>query len=450
MRYNALDTDPTSKGQKGYTHAMNRIPPSQKIRKKTEALLNQGLQGEGDVSSLIFRLGVERLAQELLEQEATDYLERAHYQRRRPEQEHRGYRNGYEPRRMRTAEGEIQVQVPQVRDAPQTYRSRLMTFLQGNSEVLERLAVEMYARGLSTRDIEAALVEATGDHLLSRTAVSQITEVLWADYEAFAERDLSGFAVEYLFLDAVYESLRAQAGLKEGVLVAWAICSDGRKVLLHLALGNKESYANWLDFLRGMVARGLQAPVQTTTDGSPGLMRAVEEVFPHSLRQRCLAHKTRNVLDKVPDSARHEMKAMIQASYYAPNPEVARMIAAEVLESYQTRYPAAMRSFQDDWEACIAYLRCPAVHHKRIRTTNLLERSFLEERRRTKVIPRFFTEKSCIKLVFATLWRASQRWQGVKMSEFERQQLRLLRRELGLLPEATPEAVDRKTQRLVA
>jgi transposase-like protein len=429
---------------------MNRIPPSQRIRKKTEELLKQGLEGEGDVTSLIFRLGVERLAQELLEQEATDYLEREHYQRRRPEQEHRGYRNGYESRRIRTAEGEIVVQVPQVRDAPQTYRSELMDFLRGNSEVLERLAVEMYARGLSTRDIEAALVEATGDHLLSRTAVSQVTEVLWADYEAFAERDLSGFEVEYLFLDAVYESLRAQAGLKEGVLVAWAICNDGRKVLLHLALGNKESYQAWLDFLRGMVARGLRAPVQTTTDGSPGLIRAVEEVFPHSLRQRCLAHKTRNVLDKVPDSARHEVKAMIQASYYAPNQDVARMIAAQVLETYQQRYPAAMRSFQDDWEACIAYLRCPAVHHKRIRTTNLLERSFLEERRRTKVIPRFFTERSCIKLVFATLWRASQRWQGVKMSEFERQQLKLLRRELGLLSEGTQGAVDRTTQRLVA
>jgi putative transposase len=439
-----------SQGQKGYTHAMNRIPPSQKIRKKTEELLNEGLDGEADVTSVIVRLGVERLVQELLEQEVTDYLEREHYQRRRPEQEHRGYRNGYEPGRMRTAEGEIVVQVPQVRDAPETYRSALMSFLRGNSDVLERLAVEMYARGLSTRDIEDALVEATGDHLLSRTAVSQVTEVLWADYEAFADRDLSGFELEYLFLDAVYESLREQAGLKEGVLVAWGIGSDGRKVLLHLALGNKESYENWLDFLRDMVRRGLRTPVQTTTDGSPGLIRAVEEIFPNSLRQRCLAHKTRNVLDKVPDSTRADVKALIQAAYYAPNQEVARMIAAEVLETYQDRYPAAMRSFQDDWEACIAYLRCPAVHHKRIRTTNLLERSFLEERRRTKVIPRFFTEKSCIKLVFATLWRGSQRWQGVKMSEFERQQLKLLRRELGLLPDGTSDAAGLKVQRLAA
>jgi transposase-like protein len=323
-----------------------------------------------------------------------------------------------------------------------------MTDLSGRSDVLERLAVEMYARGLSTRDIEDALREATGDRLLSRTAVSQVTEVLWEEYEAFARRDLSGFEVEYLFFDAVYESLREQGAGHEGVLCAWAICSNGRKTLLHLALGNKESYDNWLEFLRDLVKRGLRPPVQVTTDGAPGLIRAVTEVFPRSLRQRCLAHKTRNVLDKVPDSARDEVKAAVQAAYYAPNRDIADQIAAEVLKTYQSHYPSAMRSFLDDWEASVAYLRCPTVHHKRIRTTNLLERSFLEERRRTKVIPRFFTEKSCLKLAFASLWRASQRWQGVKMTEIERQQLRLLRRELGLLVDE--QDADPKAQRLAA
>jgi len=272
--------------------------------------------------------------------------------------------------------------------------------------------------------------------------------VLWEEYEAFAERDLSDLEVEYLFVDAVYESLRQQGGGKEGVLCAWAICANGRKTLLHLALGNKESYDNWLEFLRDMVKRGLRPPVQVTTDGAPGLIRAVTEVFPRSLRQRCLAHKTRNVLDKVPDSAHDEVKAAVQAAYYAPNRDIADQIAAEVLKTYQSRYPSAMRSFQDDWEASVAYLRCPTVHHKRIRTTNLLERSFLEERRRTKVIPRFFTEKSCLKLAFASLWRASQRWQGVKMTDIERQQLRLLRRELGLLVDERDAAPN--AQRLAA
>jgi putative transposase len=355
-------------------HAIKRIPPSQKIRYHIDELLNQGLEGEEDVTTVISRLGVERLLQEMLEQEVTDYLGREHYQRQQVEQEHRGYRNGYEPGRM---------------------------------------AVEMYAWGLSPRDIEDALQEATGDRLLSHTTVSQLTDVLWEEYEAFAERDLSGFEVEYLFLHAVYESLRQQGGGQEGVLCAWGIDTDGRKVMLHLALGNKESYENWLDFLRDMIGRGLQTPVLITVDGAPGLMRAVEEVFPNSLRQRCLAHKIRNVIDRVPLNNQAEVKA------------------PDVLKTYHALCPSAMKSFRDDWQACIAYLRCPRIHHKPIRTTNLLERCFLEERRRTKVILRFFTEKSCLKLVFATIWRASRRWQGVRMSEFERQQLKLLRRELG-------------------
>jgi len=191
-------------------------------------------------------------------------------------------------------------------------------------------------------------------------------------------------------------------------LAAWGIRADGRKGLLHLALGNKESYPNWLDFLRDLVKRGLQAPVMITTDDAPVLIWAVEEVFPRSLRQRCLALKMRNVLAsrKVHDQDHAAVKAMVQAAYYAPTQEVAGLVAADALKQYQARFPAAMKSFQDDWEACIAYLRCPQVHHpclpqgkcKRIRTTNLLERSFLEERRRTEVIPRFFTERSCLKL----------------------------------------------------
>lgn len=417
---------------------MQRIPPSRKISHQITEMLHRGLEGETDITSTILQLGMERLVQELVEQEVSDYLGREHYQRRQPGQEHRGYRNGYEPGRVRSAEGEVRVQVPQVRDSPAAYRSQLMSFLQSHTDVLERLTVEMYARGLSTRDIEAAFVDATGDRLLSRTAVSEVTAVLWEEYERFSQRDLSGFELEYLFLDAVYESLRQQGGGKEGVLCAWGICADGRKVMLHLALGNKESYQNWLDFLRDVVKRGLQTPVLITSDGAPGLIRAIEEVFANSLRQRCLAHKIRNVLDKVPDNARPEVKAAVQAAYYAPNQEVAEMMASDLLDTYRDTYPSAMKSFQDDWEACIAYLRCPRVHHKRIRTTNLLERSFLEQRRRTKVIPRFFNERSCLKLVFATLWRASQRWQNVRMSEFERQQLKLLRRELGLLPPAQP------------
>jgi len=427
---------------------MKRIPPSERIHQRIEELVQGGWEGEGDLSTILLRLGAQRLAQELVEQEVTDFLGRARYERVGVGEEHRGYRNGYRADRVRSAEGEINVQVPRVRECGEPYHSQLMEFLRGNTDVLERLAVEMYARGLSTRDIEEALCEASGDRLLTRSAVSELTDVLWEEYEAFSQRDLSGLEVGYLFLDAVYESLRRMGGGKEGVLCAWAICRDGRKALLHVALGSKESYHAWRDFLRDMVRRGLETPVLIVTDGAPGLIKAVEEMWPKSPRQRCLAHKMRNILAKVPLSARAEVKAAMQAAYYAPHREIAELAAENLLKRYQDLYPSAMRSFSQDLEACWAYLRYPAIHHSRIRTTNLLERSFLEEKRRTKVIPRFFTERSCLKLVFATLWRTSQRWQGVRMSEVEVQHLRRLRQALGLLTENYQDA--EKQEKLLA
>lgn len=243
-----------------------------------------------------------------------------------------------------------------------------------------------------------------------------------------------------MFLDAVYESLRRQAGLKEGVLVAWAICRDGRKVLLHMGLGNKESLEAWRAFIRDMISRGLRAPTLVATDGAPGLMAAVEEVWPHSLRQRCLVHKKRNILGKVPDTTRPQVKRALNAVYDAPNREVADILALDFISHYADIYPSAVASFQDDLAACLVFLKCPAVHHRRIRTTNLLERAFVEQRRRTKIIPRFFDERSCLKLVFATLWQTSERWQRVKMSDIERKQLDILRHELKLEDRPIPKS----------
>ncbi|MBN2208841.1 MAG: transposase [Candidatus Coatesbacteria bacterium] len=153
---------------------MQRIPPSQRLRQRVNHLLDHGLQGEGDVANLMMRLGGELLLQELLEGKSKDYLGRDHYERRDPDQAHRGYRNGYEPGHVRTSEGELSVQVPQIRDTPEPYQSKLMQAMGRSSEVLERLVVQMYVRGLSTRDIEAALEEATGEWFGTKTVALEI------------------------------------------------------------------------------------------------------------------------------------------------------------------------------------------------------------------------------------------------------------------------------------
>ena len=149
--------------------------------------------------------------------------------------------------------------------------------------------------------------------LLSRSSVSRITETLWEEYKAFTERDLSKFDVVYLFADAVYESLRKQSGTKEGILVTWAILSDGSKVLIHMTTGNKESYDAWLEHFRSLVKRGLKIPLTITSDGAPGLIKAIEAMWPEAERIRCWFHKMKNLLEKAPEDAKAIIKPYLVA-----------------------------------------------------------------------------------------------------------------------------------------
>jgi transposase-like protein len=392
-------------------------------------LVQEGIGGDverGELRGMLLQLGMQRLVQELLEGEQRAFLGVERYARG---EERRGYRNGYAPTHLETAEGRIDAQAPQVRGSPQPFESQLLVFLKGRTATLERLVSEMYAHGLSTRDIESAFTDATGSCILSKSAVSEVTEKLWADYQAFRQQRWDGIAIEYLFADGLYEAL-GDADHRDAVLCLWAICDDGRKRLLDVTRGNKESREAWLEVLRGLISRGLGAPVLMTSDGAPGLTAALEEVFPEALRQRCLVHKTRNVTGKVSAHDLPQVKADVQSAYLASSPEVARLVADAVVKKWQPTYRAAMGSFLDDFEACIAHLRCPPAHHKFIRTTNLAERSIEEERRRTKTIPRFFDEKSGLKLCYAALLRASKRWQRVTISDFDRTRLAALRDQL--------------------
>jgi len=325
---------------------------------------------------------------------------------------HRGSRNGYEPAQVRTAEGDIPVQLPQVRQTPVPSQSRLLSFLRGHTDVLDRLVAEMCARGLSMRDIEDTVRDVTGASLGSASGVSAVTVRLGEESQAFTRRDLSGFAGESLVVDAIYESLRPQGGGAEGLLGAWAILADGRKVLLHVTVGNKESDRYWLGMLRDLVHRGLRPPVSLTSDGASGLLRAIKETWPTSLRIRCWVPTRRKVLvlDTVPDAARAEVQAQLVAIRDAPTYEAGRQTALAVLARCERLSPTAMAALRDDLEASLAHLRLPGAHRKSVRTTNVIERSVLEERRRATSIPRFFDERSCRKLVYAPLVRASQRW----------------------------------------
>ena len=245
----------------------------------------------------------------------------------------------------------------------------------------------------------------------------------------------------YLFVDGMAEKLHLGQP-REAVLAAWGIVEGGQKVLLGLAPGTKEDTASCRDFLRDMKARNLTDPLLVATDGAPGLIRAVEEVFPRSLRQRCLAHKMRNLEAKVPDEMWRELKGAALAAYQAGSPKLAAMAKEDFVSHYERDYPSATACFLDDFEACVAHLQMPIAHRRVTRTTNLLERLFGEERRRTKMIPHAFGERPVLKLMYAALIRASDTWRHVVITEFELRQLEQLREHLNdLHAERTASAV---------
>jgi putative transposase len=404
----------------------SRIPASERTSQKLSELLTEGVV-DGDARAELLKLAVRKIVEEALEAEVAEVVGRGYYEAGAAPGA--GYRNGYRRGRLRTAQGAIDYGVPQVADRREPFVSRVRAGLAGRTAELERLAVEMYARGLSTRDVEAAFRDATGASLLSRTAVSQVTERLWQEYEGFATRDLSEFAVAYFFVDGVAE--RLHAGLpREAVLCAWGITEDGRKVLLHLAPGTKEDTASCTAFFEDLKRRGLPDPLLAVTDGAPGLIRAAETCFPRALRQRCLAHRLRNLRSKAPESQWPEIAIRARACYEAASPALATLLREDFAQVYGRELPAVVQCFTDDFEACIAHLRFPLRHRKVIRTTNLLERLFLEERRRTKIIPHAFGERPVLKLMYAAMIRAADRWRGIAVGEFEQRQLRAIRDEL--------------------
>ena len=407
---------------------MGKVPASEHTRNALKRML-ANVDRSLDLSELV-RQSVRLMVEQALEAEATERLKRGYYEHGEPGPDGslRAHRNGYRTAKLKSAEGMIEYAVPQVRGI-EGWPSEIRAALGGKTEELERLAVEMYARGLSVRDIEAAFTDSAGRCVLTRSAASRVSEALWSEYQEFARRDLSGIDIAYLFVDGIHERLHLGQA-REAVLAAWGITMTGHKVLLGLQPGTKEDMACCADFLRDLKARGLIDPILAVTDGAPGLIRAAEEVLPRSLRQRCLAHKLRNLEAKVPAERWREVKAGALAAYHASSPTIAALAAEEFTTTWATELPSAVKCFEDDFEACIAHLKLPVAHRRATRTTNLLERLFLEERRRSKTIPHAFGERAVLKLMYAAIQRASQTWQCVVITDFERKQLITLREQL--------------------
>jgi len=407
-----------------------RIAPSEQKAQALRAVLqgqSEGQSGE-ELLSLLVRLATERIVQEALEREQAEALGRGRYEARG---EKSGYRNGDENGTLKTGEGVLHVKVPQIRGQADPYRSQLWRNVGNTSDVLKKLILEMYVGGMSQRDIEYGLEKAVGQFVVSKSTVSEMAESLTEEYETFRTRDLSHEPVAYLFIDTVYEPLR-RWGQKTGILCVWAICEDGRKVLVSLSLTNSESYESCIEVFRDLGNRGMRPPVTITTDGALGLTKAIDAMWPKSLRIRCWWHKMKNLQQKVPDQAWPAFKTLVVDMRDAPSRKKAEERRDQIVTLYQHEFPEACRCLLDDAEASLNHLEVPQRHQQYVRTSNLAERAFVEERRRTKVIPHLQDERSLVQLVFAVLIRVSEKWNKKSFSALEQQQIRRLRQQRQL------------------
>lgn len=379
-----------------------RIAPSAAIEEAIDRVLLDGVGGADQLSQL-GHLGAQLIIQRAVEDELATFLGRARYVRTA---EPTGSRNGTRPRRVQTAEGEIMIAMPQVRGSLERFVSSVIPDTKAiiRTRPLEALVIGAYVRGLSDRDIESLAREA-GLGTISRTTVSTICRELRDRYRAFRARSLGEVRLLVVMLDAIYLPVRPD-GPKEGVLVAWGFTTEGDRVLLDVCLGQRERTEDWLDLGRGLIRRGLRSPLLVVSDGAPGLITAIGELWPDADRQRCTVHRLRNLLAKLPD--RDDLHKRVRAAYWkaldeATSPAEAEQGLRVLVGSLAREYPSAAACLADDLPALTVHLAYPSRLKRRLRSTNLLERSLEEVRRRTKVIGRFPGETSCLTMAWAVM-----------------------------------------------
>ena len=417
----------------------DRVSPTERVRGHIDELFAEN-RPLPEILEDVARLGAQLLMQAALEAEITEYLGRDRYQRAAScEQARAGSRNGYREVTVKTTAGPVTLSRPKLRGTAGAFASRLFGAHVTKTNALESLVIASFVRGLSVRDVEAALAEALGDQAaISKSTVSSVCQQIKGEYETWSRRRLDGVTLDYLFLDASFFRMHPGSPA-EPVLAAWGITTEGKPCFIGLAPGAGESADAWADFLTDLTGRGLPSPLLVISDGAPGLITAIEQAFPRALRQRCLIHRARNILAKVPAG----MQAEIKDAYWQlfdtedlsakPGPRLVELIdnrIAEMAGRYSAIYPAAMKCLLADREGLTAYLRFPAEHHHRIRHSNFIERTFGETRRRTKVIGRLPGETSCLTLVWAVLERASRGWRGLTMTPDGLRLLQDLRRSL--------------------
>ena len=328
-------------------------------------------------------------------------------------------RNGYLPERtVQTGIGDVEIKVPRVRDRSGdgvTFSSALLPPYLKRARSIEELIPWLYLKGVSTGDYQEALSALLGDQAkgLSASTVSRLKKQWEDEHTDWQKRDLADQRYVYWWADGVYSNVRMDDRLC--LLVIIGVTEQGRKELVVVEDGQRESEASWKELLTGLRERGLTtAPKLAVGDGAMGFWAALSKVYPETEHQRCWVHKTANVLNKLPKSVQPKVKADLHEIWMAETRDEAHKAFDRTVKRFEAKYPRAMECLAKDREELLAFYDYPAEHWVHIRTTNPIESTFATVRLRSKRSRNCGSRATTLAMVFKLLQSAQKRWKRIK------------------------------------
>lgn len=381
------------------------------------ALNNPSENTVEDMLTEIAREGACKMLAAALNQEVSDFLTK-HIHHRTESGNARFVRNGYLPERtIQTGIGDIEVKQGRIRDRAKadddiTFRSSIIPPYLRRSKSIDKLLPVLYLRGISTGDFQSALAPIVGDNAknLSPNVISKLKSSWEFEYQAWNKRDLSLRHYVYWWADGIYLQARMEDS-KDCVLVIIGVNEKGKKELIAIEDGYRESKESWQTVLRDLKKRGLtRGPKVATGDGALGFWAAISEEFPQTRHQRCWCHKTCNVLDKLPKSQHGRAKSALHEIWMAATKAEANKAFNDFIETFSLKYPKAVECLKKDRDELMTFYDYPAEHWKPLRTTNPIESTFATVRHRTKRVKGCFSRKTILTMVFKLCQSAQEKW----------------------------------------
>jgi transposase-like protein len=379
------------------------------VKEQNTASPSASSQGWWDQLEAFARDRIQGWLQSLLEEEVTTWLGRPKSARRAAVDAPAGYRNGYgKPRKLALTCGTITVRRPRVRKLAERFVSRVLPLFQRRSKEVGELLPRLYLHGLALGDFELALRGLLGEAApLSPGSLARLKAQWQLEYEAWQQRPLDDLEVVYVWADGLY----VKAGLedsKAALLVVIGARTDGRKIVLAVESGQRESKESWGAVLRGLRARGLKPWRCTIADGHLGIWAALAEQQPEAAEQRCWNHRILNVLDAIPTTHHAAAKTLLKAMPYAETRTACETLRAQFSRRYRTLAPKAVERLTSDWERLVTFYQFPREHWRHLRTTNVVESPFAAVRLRTTAAKRFKKVESGTAVIWKLLQVAEQ------------------------------------------